>query len=156
MTKRKNISVFLITVVIWGVCLLMAGCPAKERKYDVSIKIVCREVVNGKLTGPILGEWIFTPDIDEMHIEREYDGKAYQYYIYKYNLPKHPRLSGEWFSLYGEGANVFEFSLWKEGQTSGNRPKNVCEKGLYCLSVEACGTSNIWNQRFVDLYITVK
>lgn len=159
MTKRKITSVFLIAVILCGVCLIAAGCPAENeenKKYDVTMKIACKEVVNGRLTGPVLGEWIFTPNVKEMYIEREYDGRQYAYYLDKYNLPQHPSWSTVWFSVYGEGANVFYSSLWKEGQTSENRPKYVSDTGLYCFSVEASGTSNIWNQRFIYLYVTVK
>ena len=157
MTKTKIISIFIIAIMLFSICLLMAGCPAEDpddKKYDVSMKIVCKEIVNGKTTGPILGEWIFTPDVSVIRISREYDGKQYDYYLDSYNLPDHPRWSNYWLEPTYGGANRFSVRLGIKGQT-GEDPKCVYEKGEYCLSVLAAGSSDIWNYRSISLYITV-
>ena len=160
MSKTKIISVIIIAIMLCGICLLMAGCPAKEpedKKYDVWMKIVCQEIVNGKTTGPILGEWIFSPDESEMHIEREYDGKQYKYYIDKYSIPDHPTLSGNWLALNGSGSNVFHTGMMIEGHIAGTpAPKYVCERGKYCYTFRAQSTSTIWRYRVARLYVDVK
>lgn len=34
---------------------------------------------------------IFTPDIQEMHTTREYDGQEHRFYVKEYQLADHPR-----------------------------------------------------------------
>ena len=45
----------------------------------------------------------------------------------------------------------------KSGIESGQEmPKVVCDKGEYCFTVNALGISDLWNERTVKLFITVK
>ena len=154
---RKWIGVFLC--ITFALCLITcaAGCDDKDKKYDGSMRIVCSQLIDGERVGRF-GEYVFTPDIEEMHIEREYDGNEYVYYLEKYNLPDHPELRYEWLEPGFGGANVFTSYLnWVHVYLPADEaPKTVCEKGEYLFSVAASSTSNIWNYRNIDLYITVK
>lgn len=152
--KKKAVAIVLTILIFLGVCLIVTGCKEKK-KYDVTIKIACKEVVNGRATESVCGEWIFTPDIDEMHIEQEYDGKQYVYYVESYSLPKHPTLDG-WYKPTGYAPNTFDVSLAFQGQMwYDENPKYVCEKKNYCLLVQADQISDLWNYRCVRLYIDV-
>ncbi len=157
MSETKLISILLVVVVLVGICVLLAFCEGQNqnRKMDVSIRIVCEEVdERGRLCGTPHGAWIFTPGLDEIYIEREYDGKQYLYYVQKYNFP---RYSDEWFTPTGYGGDAFSSSLWKSEIESGQEmPKVVCDKGEYCFTVNALGISDLWNERTVKLFITVK
>ena len=155
MTKTiKTTSLMLIAILLCALILVFAGCPAKgEQKYDVTIKIVCTEFVKGQPWGwgPVLEEWVFTPDIVEMHTERKYDGKEYVYYVYAYSLPDHPTLKGHWIDPSSDRNPVCRASLAVEGHMAGEpMPKYVCEKGEYCLLVNA-GLTSTFNYRAIHL-----
>lgn len=142
----KLLSMLLITITLSS-CFLVGCNIIKAKKYDVTIKIGCS-------TGE---EWIFTPDVKEMHCEFEYDGIERTFFVDKYNLAKHPRWANKWFDPSPYGANVFGGSLSKVNQMYyEENPKVVCDRGEYLFSVYADSTSNLWNCRFIRLYITVK
>ena len=151
MTKRKIISVLLIAVVLCSVCWLISGCSNKNKKIDASMKIVCKEVVDGKATGAVLGEWTFPSDINEMHIEREYDGKEYFYYLSEYESKFYINKI-EW-----KKCVEVHSALLMEGEPKDSIRKFVCEKGEYALLVYAFPTIyDDYNPRLLRLCISVK
>lgn len=155
MTKtRKILAVLMCLLTLLIVCCNVVGCS--KRKYDVSIKIACSEVINGKYTGRVLETFIFKPGVDEMHIERKYDGREYRYYVYQFNLPCHPQWSQTWFTPNDSGDDVFQSKLMRIGQkVDEESPKTVCERGEYCKWVYASNTSTLWKSRSINLYIKV-
>ena len=89
--------------------------------------------------------------------EFEYTGEEMRFWIDSYNLPKHPRWSEKWFAPNTSGANVFHKSMLycPPGRKNEESRGAVKERGEYIITIEADSTSNIWNARFVDLYINV-
>ena len=153
MRKMKQI---FTTVMALLFTLMMSICvtACQEQgdkgngKYDVTIRIACDDESTET--------WVFTPDVEEIRIEREYDGQEHRYYIDAYQLVDHPRWSDTWFDPYPYGANVFDGSLAyrnQDGQVS--IVKKVKECGEYCFNIHASETSNLWNFRSIDLYINV-
>ena len=143
----KQICCVVATVILmFCMCFSFVGC-GKEKKYDVSIKIA----------NNYGSTWIFTPDIDELRYEFEYTGEEMRFWIDSWNLPKHPRWSKEWFAPNTSGANVFHKSMLycPPGGKNEESKGAVKERGEYIITIEADSTSNIWNARFVDLYINV-
>ncbi|MGN0823870.1 MAG: hypothetical protein ACI4MB_02235 [Candidatus Coproplasma sp.] len=148
MTKNKKklwlaVCIFLLFTISVGI---FAGCN-QGKKYDVAIRIGCSD-------GNV---YEFPVGTDEMHIEIPYDGVERRYGVKAYNLPDHPRWSKEWFSPSGEGANVFSLGdyLYGDGERWATTVKRVLEQGCYCITVHADSSSNIWNPRTVQLFITV-
>lgn len=119
-------------------------------KYDVTIRIACDDESTET--------WVFTPDVEEIRIEREYDGQEHRYYIDAYQLVDHPRYEGQWFDPYPYGANAFGFSILYEDETGKQDAtlRKVKEKGLYAISVDSGTTSNLWDFRSVILWVTVR
>ncbi len=151
MNKLKRIFSICFAVV-FTLCLSVSvfGCKDKEAnsdgKYDVTIRIACDDG----------GSWVFPPDVEEIRIERYFDGEEHRYYIDAYQLPDRPGGKDRWISPAGEGANVFDSSYGKVNQRYDEEdPKSICEKGEYYFYVRATDTSNLWNARTVRLYITV-
>lgn len=152
MTKlKKTTTILLCALLALTVAFTLFGCNGnsteeEDKKYDVAIRIGCSD-------GNI---YEFPVGTDELHIEIPYDGTERTYWVYKYNLPDHPRYSDVWFDPTGEGANVFDSSLGKVYQMHDEEPPEyVCEKGEYFYSVHADSTSDLWNFRTIYLYITV-
>ena len=157
MAKLKKVTGVLLCIT-FALCLITcaAGCNDKDKKYDVSMRIVCSQLIDGERVGRF-GEYVFTPDIEEMHIEREYDGNEYVYYLEKYNLPDHPELRYEWIKPDFDGPNVFTSYLdFVDRNVNDEPPETVCEPGEYRFTVLARRTSILWNFRNIILYITVK
>ena len=154
---KKVMSIILSTFMVCGLVLSLGACKEEEgKKYDVTMKICCKTKYEDGRTRKDPDEWIFTPEISEMRVEREYDGLEHTYYLDSYSLPDHPRFSGEWYSPTGEGPNVFDVSLGKVNQRYDEEdPKYVKERGEYYCYVRAESTSDIWNARTVRLYVTV-
>lgn len=147
MKKLSKLLSILLIMITLSSCFLVGCNIKKEKKYDVTIKIGCS-------TGE---SWIFTPDVEELHWKLEYDGIERTFFVDKYNLAKHPRWGDKWFNPSPYGANVFGGSLSKVNQMYyEENPKVVCDRGEYLFSVYADSTSNLWNCRFIKLYITVK
>lgn len=139
--------IFIATVLVnLFFCVGCAEAAEEDKKYDVAIKVANNY---GQ-------EWIFTPDIDELHYEFEYTGEEMTFGVESYNLPDHPEWGDQWIRASGEGANVFDLRLAYADLEGNTGVDFVLEKGLYCLSVQASSTSDLWNFRSVDLYITVK
>lgn len=125
------------------------GCKSDDddKKYDVSIRI---ESDDGDY-------WIFTPDIKELSAEREYDGKEHRFYVAAYQLVGHPRWGNEWFTPSGEGANVFSADfLYTDLEGNQSVLRRLKDRGEYVFTCEARATSDLWNFRYINLYITVK
>jgi len=155
--RKKYLSFILATLLICCFAVTLVGCNNKNKKYDVSIKVVCEEVnKQGNLTGDIVDEIIFTPDISEASIELGYTGRTYVCYVYQYNLPNHPQFSDNWFTPDSTGADVFESSLSKVKQYYYEEsPKAISDIGEYIYIAYAEKTSKLWNPRTIKLYITV-
>ena len=151
MTKRKTIAVFFIAVVLCSICLLVVGCLDKNKKHNVSMKIVCEEVIDGKTIGVKRAEWTFAPDVDEMHIEREYDGNQYEF------LPAYEDYDVIYSTYHWKACAEVHSSLFMKGEPKENIRKYVCEKGEYTLIVYAFPTiHDDYNPRILRLYISVK
>lgn len=147
-TVKKSILYGLTCVLLFCIALCFAGCGDKndDKKYDVTIKV----------KNNYGDEWIFTPDIQELHYEFEYTGEDMTFYIDSYNLADHPDWGDKWLGLTGEGANVFEKSiLFSDGEQWLYEVDKICERGLYSISVIANATSNLWNYRSVRLFVKV-
>lgn len=162
MNKTKK-SLLLITCAIIILVGIFAGCSnsgktEEETKYDVAIKIACREVDDqGNLTGNILDEVIYTPDISEISVERGFNGKKYRYYIYQYNIPNHPNFGDNW--LTPTDLNGASWSISTPLYTDLNNKQHtdkieVMDRGKYVYTIHTY--SNSWNFRSCYLYITVK
>ncbi|MCH5156497.1 MAG: hypothetical protein J1G02_01305 [Clostridiales bacterium] len=156
---KKVLAVVLSVLFLLSVCFIVAGC--KDKKYDVAIKLCYCEVQDGFRVAPVLGEIIFDKDTDELYIEREYDGKEYDYYFYAYENPlyKGKDIIGvhQWISW----SRSSHSSLWREGDPKEKLCKTVCERGNYCLTIyafshpEAEEVYEKWNSRILRLYISV-
>lgn len=142
----KLLSVLLVTITLSS-CFLV-GCNIKKaKKYDVTMKVVCS-------TGE---EWIFTPDVEELHWEFEYDGIERTFFVDKYNLAKHPRWGEQWFEPSYNGHNVFHSYLGKVGQMYYEEdPLALYERGEYYYVAETDDTSVLFKFRSIILYVTIK
>ena len=143
---KKILIIALSLVLIFCMSISLASCT-KTGKYDVTIRIACDDG----------GTWVFTPDVDEIRIERNYDGQEHRYYVDAYQLPDHPRWSSKWLEPKGEGADVFNFDMLftdMSGKQNG-KLRTVKNRGEYAIIVEANATSTLWKYRSVILYVTV-
>lgn len=142
---KKSVLCGLSCILIFCIGLCFAGC--KDKKYDVTIKV----------KNNYGSEWIFTPDIQELYYEFEYTGEDMTFYIDSYNLADHPDWGEKWFSLTGEGANVFRQRMQYCPPDGLNKSYNgpVKEIGEYHIAFEASSTSNLWNYRSAHLYINI-
>ena len=147
---KKLLAIFIAFVTLFCVtgCGLFNKDNEKDKKYDVTIKV----------TSNYGGEWIFTPDIKELHVEIPYDGLERRFYVDCYQLKDHPRWSNEWLTPKEEGNNIFAKVLLY--RTSGGKYRavdiSVKEIGEYCYNFSACATSDLWNYRSVLLYIAIR
>ena len=154
MKKRKIFTILLTLMLAFCTCIGFVSCKepsgqtgSQNQKYDVSIRVACDDG----------NSWVFTPDVEEIRIERNYDGSEHRYYVQAYQLPEHPQFGDTWLSPSGEGANVFQSSLaYRDENGKVSELKLVKERGEYCLNVYASHTSTLWNTRTILLYITVK
>ena len=150
-TLRKILTIGLAFVLMFCVSSFFVGCdgekePEKDKKYDVTIRIACDDG----------GEWVFPPDVDEIRIERTYNGMEHRYYVDAYQLADKPGWEDAWITPSGEGANVFQCHLaYRNESGKVAEVKSVKERGEYCLNIHASKTSTFWNVRTVLLYITV-
>lgn len=153
---KRLLSIGIMMILVIGGIFPLTGCEPSQTdsskddgKYDVSIRIASDD---GEL-------WTFTPDIEEMHIERAYDGQEHRYYVHSYQLVDHPRWPDTWISPDGEGANVFQSGFLygeEEGKYYYLPSRKVKEKGYYCMTTDASATSSLWHFRVIYLYITIK
>ena len=146
--------VVAIIMLMFSVTIVFVGCnnenknQDKNKKYNVSIWVASDD-----------GEkFIFTPDVKELRVEREYDGKEHRYYVAAFQLPEHPHWSEKWIKPNREGANVFSFDMLytdTNGKQDG-KLRRVKERGEYAIIINASGTSTLWKYRHITLYVTVK
>jgi len=146
---KKLLAIFIAFVTLFCVtgCGLFNKDNEKEKKYDVTIKVTSNHG----------GEWIFTPDIEEMHIEIPYDGLERRFYVSQYQLKDDPACGDAWFlpDLYDK--NYFESNWHKINQKyNEERPSSICEKGEYVYSCSTSTVSYLWRYRKITLYITIK
>jgi len=152
MRYKKLLTTIITFIFLLSISLVFVGCnddgTNQDGKYEVTIRIACDD-----------GEtWVFTPDTDEIRIERDYDGREHKYYIDAYQIPEKPGWEDKWISPAGEGANVFQISiLYVDNEGNYNTQlKRVCDSGKYIITVDASKTSTLWKFREVYLYVTVK
>ncbi len=153
MKKGIRLTAIFIVMAIFASCFFV-GCTLKkddqddkDKKYDVTIKVKCSD---GK-------EWIFPPDVKEIHYEYDYDGVERTVWLAACKLLDHPQIGNEWFNPPTEGANAFQRNtcFCPEGGSNHDYRGTIKEKGVYCYSYRT-DTSNLWNKRAIKLYITVK
>ena len=149
----KNLKRWIVVLIscFLASCFCLTGCGdksgSKNGKYDVTIKI----------KNNFDSQWIFTPDIAELRYEIDYTGKEMYFYVDSYNLPDHPNWGDKWFEPSFGGADVFDISMTYRAPEDKNKSYNgpVKEKGEYCICIEACATSDLWNYRYIYLHIIV-
>ncbi len=148
-TSKRIIGTILgVFLGLFGSVSLFSGCKAEDedKKYDVTIKIASDDG----------GEWIFTPDIQEMHTTREYDGQEHRFYVKEYQLADHPRWGDKWFAPVDEGANIFSADfLYTDLEGKQSTLRRLKDRGKYVFCCSADATSDLWNFRSIYLYITV-
>lgn len=187
MLKKIGVTMLLIVIVVCS-CLVVSGCTSntgKIQKYDVSIKIgrIGVDKRGNKRWWDILDEWIFTPDIEELHIEIPYDGKRYGFFVLAYNMPDHPEYGNEWLAphnfcssdsynsygypiypstvqLYNRQLESSLYMLRPYGNTGFIQPKYVeyvYEVGNYefCVHTDDYYGMTDWNRRRIHLTIHV-
>lgn len=153
---RKILAIVLMSLLLISVCFIASGC---EKKYDVSFQINCIEVQDGKRVVDSLGILIFDKDTDELYIERQYDGKEYQYYVMCYENPRYdPKFSSPYFQWITVGRP--HTSLWKEGTPTDSICETICERGNYCYTFYIDFSNRLEyqpliNSRILRLYISV-
>lgn len=142
---RKLLTIGLAFIFIVCINGAFISCT-NSGKYDVTIRIACDDG----------GTWVFTPDVDEIRIERNYDGQEHRYYVDAYQLPDHPRWGTMWLEPKGDGADIFHVHLAYRNE-SGQvvETKRISDRGEYCLHVNASRSSDLWNERTVLLYVMV-
>ena len=135
----------VIVVLLVGALLGSVGCTEKDKKYDVAIKVANNY---GQ-------EWVFTPDVDELHYEFEYTGEEMTFGVDEYYVYGDPQVGDRWLDCAGASVNCFKATYWYknlEGETSS--PRIIKDKGEY--SIHYMTNQASWNYRSVRLYITVK
>ncbi|MCX4287361.1 MAG: hypothetical protein OSJ68_08790, partial [Clostridia bacterium] len=130
--KSKIIALLLVALTLGGMCLVIAGCTDEPTVYDVPMKVIYSDPYDRFHYWPTLGEWIFEPGVDEMHIELAYDGKEYRFSLFECFLPVYSNAS-KWVQRFGE---VY-YSLTKDGEPKDSERQYVCEKGEYELLIIA-------------------
>lgn len=143
----KRIGCFIWAIILmFCLCFGFVGC-GKDKKYDVSIKIVSNWG----------GRWIFTPDIDEMSIEIPYSGEEYKFWVDSWNLSDHPRWKNEWFKPATSGTNGFHKSMLytAPGEMRHVWKGPIKERGEYIILWEADSSSDLWEYRTARLYVTI-
>lgn len=148
-TAKRIIGTTLgVLVGLFGSVSLFSGCKAEDedKKYDVTIKIASDDG----------DEWIFTPDVQEMYTTKNYDGQEHRFYVKEYQLADHPRWGDEWFAPVDEGANIFSADfLYTDLEGTQSVLRRLKERGEYIYTCIANATSDLWNFRYINLYITV-
>ena len=146
-SKKKIIGVLIALVLLFTALIACVGCAEerKDKKYDVAIKVANNY---GQ-------EWIFTPDVDELHYEFEYTGEEMTVGVDEYYVYGDPQVGDRWLDCAGASINYFSGSYWyksPEGEYGDTRI--IVEKGEY--SIQYMTQNSSWNNRSVILYITVK
>ena len=146
----NHIKKSLIISIIVIICInaFFTGCALGNKKYDVAIRVASDD---GDLQ-------TFTINKNEIHIERVYDGLEHFYFVSAYQLPRHPKWGNKWLEVEHSGANTFNISLTYVGE-DGRRTvvdnNKIKDRGEYSYHINADSSSDIWNVRFVYLYITI-
>ena len=146
-SKKKIIGVLIALVLLFTALIACVGCAEEriDKKYDVAIKVANNY---GQ-------EWIFTPDVDELHYEFEYTGEEMTVGVDEYYVYGDPQVGDRWLDCAGASINYFSGSYWyksPEGEYGDTRI--IMEKGEY--SIQYMTQNSSWNNRSVILYITVK
>ncbi len=148
MKRLTKLLSLLLIVVTLSSCFLVGCGKAKNKTYDVTIKVKCS-------TGE---EWVFTPDVDTLYWEIDYDGIERTFHVDKYKMEKHPRYGDIWFDPSPYAPNCFESDLLYRAPGEKNKTIKtpVLDIGEYCYSANTSSTTNMWKFRAIYLYITVK
>ncbi|MCM1289478.1 MAG: hypothetical protein NC132_02355 [Corallococcus sp.] len=145
--KRKSVSVIMLVALLACVCLSMASCG--DGKQDITIRVVRVFVTENGISGAhIEKEYIFTPDVDEIHIEQQYDGYRYGFYIHSYGFAEWPANGERWKKATGAKGRRFQSTLISSVSTT-----YVCDRGQYVLECYTVGVT--WNYREFKLIIDV-
>lgn len=151
----------LVAVTLLSVCVAATSCSPKEKKYDVSVKVVRREVSKqGHFVGPVLEEWIFTPDISELTIVMENDGKKYDFYVDAFTLIDHPRWNEVWltpngYHIYGYSAGAYKFDEELTKMPDNKKVSIVDGRRKYTLEIDADSFGTVWNVRNIKMVVYV-
>lgn len=141
-------AIALIAAILSS-CFLI-GCgkggsgETDEKEYDVTIKVVSSTDE----------EWIFTPDIDRIHYEYEYDGVERTFRVLEYNLPEHPKWKDKWFGP--GGALCFYSEICRREDGDWKKVKSICDRGEYLYYINVDAASNLGKFRAARLLITIK
>ena len=160
---KKKLALILCSLTLLCLCLTFVGCRKKEDpKYDVAFLLICQESATnvGSPSGLVLESWIISPDQSALEINREYDGKMYMYYVYRYRLINHPELDDIWFLYprirdYHQSTVFVQGAYYRKVNDHGDvRSSVVRERGSYINTITVKDLPMI-KSRSVTLFITV-
>ena len=145
---KKLLAIFIAFVTLFCVtgCGLFNKDNEKDKKYDVTIKV----------TSDQGGEWIFTPDIKELHIKIPYDGLERRFYVSQYQLKDHPEWRNIWFAPNGNNRFYGNVIYCPPGGKFQETDNLVKEKGEYGYTLRTGRASDLWNFRSIYFQITIE
>lgn len=158
--RKKFFSVILATLLICCFAVTLVGCNNKNKKYDVSLKIIRRRVSDVDpeyYSGEILEKIIFTPDTSELSVSFPYDGNKYRYYLFQYNISDSPELSDHWLNYdtnINGGLTYQERTFFVVGGSEQERSW-LCESGQYYYQCTISEYSESVKPRTVQLNVAI-
>ena len=156
MTKlKKCLTILLGVIMLFSITCFFVGCDKTddgETKCDVMAKVVATR------GGTQIGEWIFTPDIDELTAEFEYTGERIFVNVTQLQTIGHKHYDGKWLTHDNNGAIKFKRdTLYSD--PSGKQDVSITqlvERGKYIITFRTVTDSGIVKYRRYRLTVTIK
>lgn len=152
---KTAISTLLVITLIFGL-VFFSGC--NNKKYDVTLKLVRRiGTWVDNYVGPIVEEYVFTPDLEDLYVEWKYDGEEYGIGVEFYNFPTHPEYKEIWFQHTVSREELYcNINLFNVDEPEASIPRIITERGNYILTVKLNEAENsLYKSRTVRLHIAV-
>ena len=144
---NSTVTMLLSVLMLLSVCMGFVSCAEKEEKYPVAIRVKCDENI-----------YEFPLNVNEISIEREYDGLKHYYSVTAFQLVGHPQYGNDWITPNSYGANIFtrHVMYWDMEGKQDSSLWWVQERGDYLITFHADSTSDLWNFRIIHLRVKVK
>lgn len=147
MKKFQRIVTILFTLIL-AVCACFGLASCKEEKVQIALRVECE----GKI-------YEFPPDVEEICVERKYDGKEHYYYVYEGCYVNYPEGKDVWFSMrYAQNTHLISGSIWyqdKDGNTDGTLTK-IKNPGVYVIIFRVVSLKEFYETRRISLKVIVK
>lgn len=146
--KRTQQFFMVLLMLLLTVCMCFGLSSCKEEKVQIALRVECEGEI-----------YEFPPDVEEIRVERKYDGKEHYYLLYECSYVNYPEWKDMWFDMvHDENNHLATRDTWYRDNNGNTDTKltRVKNPGVYLITFWVESRYDFYETRYINLRVIVK